>query len=520
MYHTHKATRPHDKVYALLGMSSNDLSKPGLLPNYSVSWEELLQRLVKFLLYDGIPVKTWSNKEMVVVKSKGYVLGKVSLTKSRCHVQRHLKITTKHITLSLQNSAKSIRKGDIVCFLKGASKPTIIRPQKDYFSIIMIAPIPLENMHIKTELNACFDKATRTWSVTLILGDLVEYNKLRGYREMGDYLWTEYYATAIRRLWEGLDDFSVTPGKEQSDQRTCWELFWAVWRSRAATVDLLLTKDDVDPGLTDLGNLEHKTAVNQLFETGEVITGSKGIYAQMPLSLDEKGSKAIVRLLLDTDKVDVNSKDSYDQTPLSHAAKERYETIVRSLLETSKIGVDSKDDNYQTSLLYAAIGGSEAILQLLLETGKVDVILKEKWDQRPLSRTAMEGHEIMVKLLLGTGKADINSKDEHGQTPLSHAARGGHKATVRLLLKTGKAGIDSKDRNFSQESLSQATKGGYKATIKSLLGLDRDFTRVDSRAFVPAIEEHGSVVEELIVTDIIDVNLKDRLRSNIFGIDA
>ena len=52
MYHNHDATLLHDKVYALLGMSgisSDGLSKANLLPNYGVKWEELLQRLIKFL---------------------------------------------------------------------------------------------------------------------------------------------------------------------------------------------------------------------------------------------------------------------------------------------------------------------------------------------------------------------------------------------------------------------------------------------------------------------------------------
>ena len=43
MYHTREASRRHDKVYALLSMSSNNLSKVNLLPNYRVLWEELLQ---------------------------------------------------------------------------------------------------------------------------------------------------------------------------------------------------------------------------------------------------------------------------------------------------------------------------------------------------------------------------------------------------------------------------------------------------------------------------------------------
>ena len=47
MYHAHEAARRHDKVYALLGMSSDNLSKVNLSPDYEVRWEELLQRLIK-----------------------------------------------------------------------------------------------------------------------------------------------------------------------------------------------------------------------------------------------------------------------------------------------------------------------------------------------------------------------------------------------------------------------------------------------------------------------------------------
>jgi hypothetical protein len=82
MYHSYEATKRHDKVYALLGMSSDDLSKVGLLPDYGVPWEELLQRLVKFLLSKKISVETWQNREIVVIKSKGCILGKVTSVQS------------------------------------------------------------------------------------------------------------------------------------------------------------------------------------------------------------------------------------------------------------------------------------------------------------------------------------------------------------------------------------------------------------------------------------------------------
>jgi len=82
MFHTHKATECVDKVYSLLGMSSDDPSAAGLSPNYEVPWEELFQHLVELLLREPESVKTWRNREMAVIKSKGCILGQVSSIES------------------------------------------------------------------------------------------------------------------------------------------------------------------------------------------------------------------------------------------------------------------------------------------------------------------------------------------------------------------------------------------------------------------------------------------------------
>lgn len=75
MFHTYKASKPLDKVYILLGMSSDDPSTAGLLPDYEVLWENPFRDLVKYLLHEQVYVKTWGNKERVVIKSKGCILG-------------------------------------------------------------------------------------------------------------------------------------------------------------------------------------------------------------------------------------------------------------------------------------------------------------------------------------------------------------------------------------------------------------------------------------------------------------
>ena len=254
MYHTHEATNRHDKIYALLGMSSDDLSAAGLSPDYQVSWKELLQRLVKFLLGKQVSVKTWNNREMAIIDSRGYILSQVSSVKSdqgnRQNVNISFKNTSQHLGYTkeykahwnLQASAKSIQKGDIVCLLQGASKPTIIRPYKDHFAIIMIAatfpeaiemesdsdrwpdlrdfPLiwnwekALDRLQDQEEYNSLMEanrqvpecsqkkkedyvrKAMRLYSIALILEDLREYKE------------------AGKRLQEGIEVYKRALGKE------------------------------------------------------------------------------------------------------------------------------------------------------------------------------------------------------------------------------------------------------------------------------------------------------------------
>ena len=140
MYHTREATKRHDKIYALLGMSLEGPRTAGLLPNYQVSWKETLRQLVEFLLCKEIFIETWNEKEVAVIEGKGCILGQVSLVESdstrygKQHVTVLLRNSYSTSTplvyrrkWTLQASAKSIQIGDVVCLLEGASQPTIIK---------------------------------------------------------------------------------------------------------------------------------------------------------------------------------------------------------------------------------------------------------------------------------------------------------------------------------------------------------------------------------------------------------
>ncbi|KAH8723272.1 heterokaryon incompatibility protein-domain-containing protein, partial [Phaeosphaeriaceae sp. PMI808] len=229
MYHTHKATLRHDKVYALLGMSSDDDNKAPS-PDYKVVWKDLFEKLARFLLCEGISVEASGDKEIAVIKSKGCILGKVSSVRSDIawNSGQGVDVVLKNISKqlgyegkwsahwNLQSSAKPIQDGDLICLIQESSKPTIIRLCKDYFTIIMIAATPIESTQTWSEdikwpklwqsvkvfprnfllvwdwenspgklqvlreyeePEGYLDEATRLWNLALVLGDAGVYEK-------------------------------------------------------------------------------------------------------------------------------------------------------------------------------------------------------------------------------------------------------------------------------------------------------------------------------------------------------
>jgi tetratricopeptide (TPR) repeat protein len=415
MYHTHEATQRHDKVYALLGMSSDDASKANLLPDYSVPWEEIFQRLIKFLVCEKISVETWGDKETAVIKSKGCILGKVSSVQNDItwNGGQGVNVILNNMSKepgsrgewsahwTLLSSAKSIQDEDLICLLQGASKPTIIRLCKDYFAIIMIAATPLESTQTGSE-DIKWQKLFQSTKVFtrdfLLVWDWK--NSLEKLQDLGKY---ENLIQPNNRVSE----HAMTELEGQLDNAT-----------RLWNVALIL--EDAE---------EHETAqesFQEAIEGYEKAIGEehphtlKSQNSQTPLSwAAQNGHEAVIELLLAKDGVDPDLKESQSGlTPLWWAAEKGHEAAVKLLLETGKVKVDSEDKDGRTPLWWAARNGHEAVVMLLLETGKAEVDSKDKDDQTPLWWAARNGHEAVVMLLLETGKAEVDSKDKDDQTPL------------------------------------------------------------------------------------------------------
>jgi hypothetical protein len=164
MYHTHEATLHSDKVYALLGISSDDFSNTGLAPDYSVPWKDLFETLIRHVLCKELSVEALPKDESATIRGGGYILGSISTeakvtTNGRQDVfvawrgTWDTAMTTEvwNSRWDLQPSAKQIRKEDVVCLFQGASKPTIIRFSEDHWIIIIIAATPPRTIQAKGE---------------------------------------------------------------------------------------------------------------------------------------------------------------------------------------------------------------------------------------------------------------------------------------------------------------------------------------------------------------------------------
>jgi len=159
MFHSREATDDQDKVYALLGMSSDGHIPESLSPDYQVTWKELLCRLCKYIMGERTSVEVWHLKKSCVIRSKSCVLGSVQEVKCTGELGDQVvlginlaaqgmrswaRIYRDHrLQVTFPTPAKVIQERDVLYLLQESSTPMIVRPCEDYWAIIVIfVPIP------------------------------------------------------------------------------------------------------------------------------------------------------------------------------------------------------------------------------------------------------------------------------------------------------------------------------------------------------------------------------------------
>jgi hypothetical protein len=148
MYNTHEATHRHDKIYALLGMATDDVSNAGLSPNYDLPWDELLRRVVVFILGDNVQIRTWKDKEKVELTGNGWIVGRVLKSARNTDgsqiVTMQCNETFRHCEgfVDFRAVANTVCRDDIIYALEDATHIMIIRRHASTFHVVATAITP------------------------------------------------------------------------------------------------------------------------------------------------------------------------------------------------------------------------------------------------------------------------------------------------------------------------------------------------------------------------------------------
>ncbi|KAF5641538.1 het [Fusarium sp. NRRL 52700] len=387
MFHLRQATERCDKVYALLGMSSDEHLMVDLSPNYEIPWGELFRQVINVVL-KPIAVCTWDNSEIAVIRCKGNVLGQVIAAQGEISRQGTQKINIIWNNDSgrrglrshwvVHASAKPVRTGDFIFLAYGVLKPTIIRLYDGCWMIIKVAgalPDDLKPTSSNTDLQVS----------QLVANPQSEFLLM--------WIWEADAAQTLHVQEYGSPMGAQSLQGRDTDLEIILERVASLWNigqvlqnmgRREAGKYLRMAMEVFDKALRDIGGFALK---NPKFNSQK--NGGPEKIQKLTVQLLNENSARMIRL----------------------AAEYGYEALVKLLLENTDLDPDVKDEDGRTPLSWAVRNRHGAIVKLLLFTGKVDPEVRDSGGRTLLSLAAENGDEAIAKLLLGTGRVDPNAKD-------------------------------------------------------------------------------------------------------------
>lgn len=146
MFHGHSATDRRDKIYALLGLSTDCASNLDIQVDYAKSWALLFQQVITHILGSCNHIFTWNNEEIAIIRAYGCPIAIVVAGNANEQLELHSVsfsgIPDQDISWTaycpFPSARATILEGDIVCMLRGSSCLNVIRQCGTHFDIIVI----------------------------------------------------------------------------------------------------------------------------------------------------------------------------------------------------------------------------------------------------------------------------------------------------------------------------------------------------------------------------------------------
>lgn len=435
MFHKAEASKIHDKVYALLAMSTEDMGASGLLPDYTIPFGRLLKRVVSVLISDKMSVTCQGSIDAAVIGTTGYVLAKIRKIRddvqspqlqrieiklsgfhdrydgassfSRCEASfdrsDENKRDSSHQTWYIQGSAVPLRKGDLICYLYGATRPTIIRLCQDYSTIIVAAISRSE-----TKLSRSEERLAWPNDIEARKPSKRRFYLVWDWSYSSDSHFEKYAAWARSKSWV-LDSRSTTQKNIDYLARCCDSaLIYADAHGIESSEDRLR---------------EVLNGFESALQSEESCTRSREAFSEF---LDRLCGH-------DHDKDGSNRYDLLRHVSLlcCWAAKEYCKNVTKLLIESVEV-----DEISIASLSSVAMAGYLDLVQLVLEE-KTSAKYRSKKAEEALQSAAMGNHLPVIEYLLEAAHIDEHRIGQNMNDALVKAAKGGHLAVFERLLQAG-----------------------------------------------------------------------------------
>jgi len=253
----------------------------------------------------------------------------------------------------------------------------------------------------------------------------------------------------------------------------------------------------------------HKQAVKLLLDGGADVNAQGGYYGNALQAASSNGKEAVVKLLLDTG-ADVNAQGGEYGNALQAALAGGNEAVVKLLLDAGA-DVNAQGGFYGNALQAASYRGHEAVVKLL--DGGAEVNAQGGYYGNALQAASYRGHEAVVKLLLDAG-ADVNAQGGYYGNTLQAASYGDHEATVKLLLDAG-ADVNARGGYYGN-ALQAASAIGNEAVVKLLLEKGAD---VDAQGgyYGNALKAASWLDREAMVKLLLDVGADVNAQGGYYG---